>query len=216
MSFSRTSVIGAGRRGLMDRRSLLAGAGAVAAAAGLPSPARALDAGVAETFVSALAEELTELVTSGLSDAEQKVRFRDLFERYAAVPLVTRFVMGAAWRDMTDAQKARFQESLLEYVARTYVELLLDYEGQNITVSHSVDFGAKGVVVVSIARGAGVDGREVEWLVTDRTGAGPKLVDITALGISLLQTQRQEFAAMLEKTNGDIDAFLNDLDALGA
>ncbi|MEM1314209.1 MAG: ABC transporter substrate-binding protein [Pseudomonadota bacterium] len=199
----------------INRRGLMAGAAAFAAAAAVAPAARALEPGVAEAFVTELAEELTRLVTSGYSDAEQKVQFRALFERKAALPLVTRFVMGAAWREMSDAQKARFQESMLEYVARTYVELLLDYEGQTIEVSRSVDFGAKGVVVISIASGAEVDGREVEWLVTDRAGDGPKLVDITALGISLLQSQRQEFAAMLEKTGGDIDAFIDDLDQLG-
>ena len=113
---------------LLHRRGLLAGAGAALATAGLAPAAQALETSAAETFVSALAAELTQLVTSGLSDAQQKVEFRDLFERYAAVPLVTRFVMGAAWRDMSDAQKARFQESMLEYVARTYVDLLLDYD----------------------------------------------------------------------------------------
>lgn len=200
----------------INRRRLMAGAAAAASAAFLAPAARALEPSAAEAFVAQLVSELTGLVTSGYSDAEQKVRFRSLFERYAALPLVTRFVMGAAWRDMSDDQKARFQESMLEYVARTYVDLLLDYEGQSIEVSHSVDFGAKGVVVISIASGAGVDGREVEWLVTDRAGDGPKLVDITALGISLLQSQRQEFAAMLEKTGGDIDAFIMDLDQLGA
>lgn len=202
---------------LLPRRAVLAGAAAALAAAVLPRGARAeMDPAEAEAMITTMIEELTRLVTSGLSDAEQKVRFRDLFERYAAVPQITRFVIGAPWREMSDAQKARFQESLLDYVARTYVDLLLDYEGQTITVSGSIDFGRRGVVVTSIAKGPDFDDREVEWLVSDRGGTGPKLVDITALGISLLQTQRQEFAAMLDKTGGDVDAFLDDLDQLGA
>ncbi|MEO0682038.1 MAG: ABC transporter substrate-binding protein [Pseudomonadota bacterium] len=199
----------------LTRRAALGGLAAGLAATLPPGRALALESAEAETLISALVDELTTLVTSGLDDQQQKTRFRALFERYAAVPQITRFVMGAPWRDMSDAQKARFQESLLNYVASTYVDLLLDYEGQSIEVSGSLDFGARGIVVTSIANGPNVEGREVEWLVSDRGGDGPKLVDITALGISLLQTQRQEFAAMLEKTNGDVDAFIDDLDKIG-
>jgi phospholipid transport system substrate-binding protein len=141
----------------------------------------------------------------------QEAAFRDIFVRYSALPQITRFVMGVTWRDMSDAQKRRFEAAFIEYVGRVYGRLLSEYEGQTIEVRSSRDFGDRGVLVVSVGRGPRVDGSEVEWLVSDRAGDGPKLVDITAEGVSLLQTQRQEFGAMLERRNGDVDQFIDDL-----
>ncbi|MFO7856693.1 MAG: ABC transporter substrate-binding protein [Paracoccaceae bacterium] len=193
----------------IDRRrmlSLIVAAGA-ALTAGAP-PAAAIAPEEAERFVANIADELTELVQSELSPREQAERFREIFVRDAALEQIQRFVMGVAWRDMSDEQKSRFREAFLDYVANTYTDLLLDYEGQTLDVRDSSDFGDKGVLVFAKVSG---DGPVSEWLVSDRGGDGPKLVDITAEGVSLLRSQRQEFAAMLEKRNGDIDRFISDL-----
>jgi ABC-type transport system involved in resistance to organic solvents, auxiliary component len=82
-------------------------------------------------------------------------------------------------------------------------------------VTGSQDFGDKGVLVSAVVRVEGYEGTVSEWLVSDRGGDGPKLIDITAEGISLLRTQRQEFAAMLDKRNGDVDRFIEDLKTAG-
>ena len=200
----------------LRRRGLLAGMGALVAVGALGlRPAAALTPPEAEEFVSRLVAEMTELVQSGLPTSAQAERFRDIFVRYSALPQITRFVMGITWREMSDAQKDAFREAFLDYVGRVYAALLSDYEGQTIEVQRSQDFGDRGVLVTSIGRGPQVDGSAVEWLVSDRGGDGPKLVDITAEGISLLQTQRQEFGAMLERRNGDVDAFIADLRQAG-
>ena len=203
---------------IATRRMVLAGlAAAVAtgACAAASKPALALEPKEAEAFVGRLVAEMTELVQSGLPPEAQAERFRDIFVRYSALGQIVRFVMGVTWRDMSEAQKSAFEEAFLDYIGRTYVDLLQDYEGQTITVTGSKDFGDRGVLVISTGSGPRVNGSPVEWLVTDRAGNGPKLIDITAEGISLLQTQRQEFAAMLDRRNGDIDRFIADLRSAG-
>lgn len=199
----------------ITRRRLLSALAAGAACLAAPGRALALAPAEAERFVDRLVAELSTLVQSGAPKAEQEAGFRDLFERYAAVPQVTRFVMGIAWRDMTEAQRAAFGDAFLDYVARVYTRLLEDYQGETIVVTGSTDFGSKGVLVTSRGVGERVDQTPIEWLVSDRGGDGPRLVDITAEGVSLLQTQRQEFAAMLDKRNGDVDRFIEDLAKVG-
>lgn len=192
-----------------DRRAVLAAL--LGAGLGLPGRAHALGQPEAEAFVAELAAEMTSLVQSGRPVGEQAAAFRDIFVRYSALQQISRFVMGITWRDMSEAQKRAFETAFLDYVGRVYSQLLLEYEGQTIEVRNSRDFGDRGILVVSVGRGPQVDGTEIEWLVSDRAGDGPKLVDITAEGVSLLQTQRQEFAAMLDRRNGDIDQFIADL-----
>jgi phospholipid transport system substrate-binding protein len=52
----------------------------------------------------------------------------------------------------------------------------------------------------------------VEWLVSDRPGR-VVIADIVIEGVSLLVTQREEIAAMLEKRGGDVDKLISDLAA---
>ena len=188
--------------------ALLAGAAALPLA---PRPAAALSAGQAESFVKELIAEVTALLESGGAAQAQMAGFRRLFARRAATPQIVRFVMGVAWRDMSAPQQAAMQDAFLDYVARVYGDLLQEYKGQTIEVRKVQDFGRKGVLVISVAKGQGVEDVAVEWLVSDRAGNGPQLIDVTIEGLSMLQSQRQEFAAMLERRGGDVDRLIADL-----
>ncbi len=198
----------------MNRRDLLKHslAGALVAGLSLPSAAWAVEVSDARAFVEKVVGEVTQLLNSGKSPEAQRAEFSEIFRRNAAVPQITRFVMGQAWRDMSDAQKSKAENALVSYVGRVYAGLLNDYQGQTLEVTNAQDFGAKGVLVTSVAKGASVDDAKVEWQVSDR-GGPVQVVDVVAEGVSLLQTQRQEFAAMIDRRNGDLDQFLDDLAA---
>lgn len=199
--------------GPLPRRAVLALLASAAAVAAAPGRAAALTGGEAEDFVRQVVSEVVSLVESGKPLAQQKDGFRALFEKRAAVSSVVRFVMGATWRDMSGAQQSQMQDAFLDYVSRVYAELLSSYKGQSIELGQVQDFGKKGILVASTAKGEGVENVAVEWLVSDRGGQGPQLVDVIIEGLSMLQSQRQEFGAMLEKRGGDVDKLIADLKA---
>ncbi|MDF2233534.1 ABC transporter substrate-binding protein [Albimonas sp. CAU 1670] len=194
------------------KTTLAGGVAALAVSTLLPGAARALEVDQARSFIEKVVAEITTLIQSGKSADAQRAEFSEIFRRNAAVPQITRFVMGQTWRDMSDAQKAKAEDALVSYVGRVYAGLLSDYQGQTLEVVAAKDFGGKGVLVTSRAKGAKVDDSTVEWQVSDR-GGKVQVVDVVAEGVSLLQTQRQEFAAMIDKRNGDVDRFLDDLAA---
>lgn len=195
-----------------SRRSFLAAAGALAALSGIARPAFALSEPEAAEFVTQVVQEVEALLRSGEPAEAQAERFRVLFEKRAAVDQIARFVSGAAWRDMSESQQSAFREAFLVYVSRVYASLLSQYEEQTLTVGRSVDAGRKGIVVTSTASGPGLDKPvAVDWVVSDRGGAGAQLIDVSIEGISMLQSQRQEFAAKLEKRGGDVDKLIADM-----
>ncbi len=196
---------------ILDRRGLFGLAAGLVAGAALPAAAVALTVQEAETLVNRVIVEVRELIDSGAPVEQQAARFREVFEQSAATRQIARFVMGAAWRDMNPSQQDAFEDAFLDYVSRIYVNILADYKGETIAVSGSRDFGDKGVLVTSYVHRPGQEDTTVEWLVSDRGGDGPKLIDLVVEGVSLLQSQRQEFAAKLEKRNGDIDLLISDL-----
>lgn len=192
-----------------SRRGVIAlGAATVAA---LAVPARAASVDEAVTFVRGVVLELETLVKSGRPVTEQEVEFRRIFAARAASRQAARFVMGVTWRDMNDDQQKRLHEAFLDHVAYVYVDLLSEYKGQTIEVKDGQDFGKKGILVRSVAHGEAMEDVAVEWLASDRGGSGVQLVDIIIEGISLLQSQRQDFAARLEKRGGDVDLLIADL-----
>ena len=93
---------------------------------------------------------------------------------------------------------------------RSYTKSIGNYNGQTLVVTGAQDAGARGVLVSSALRAAGVQDVKLDWLVSDRSG-DLRIVDVVAEGVSLAITQREEFAAMVEARQGDIDRFIADL-----
>ena len=200
---------------LTRRMTLACALGALAATAAPFSAARAMEVDAAKSFAQSLVDEIAALPASGGAEARAR-GVSEIFSRRAAVPQITRFVMGQTWRDLSETQQARAQEAVVAYVGRAYVALAADgavaQGGGALEVQGAEDFGDKGVLVTVLNKAAGGQAASVEFQISDRSGE-PKLVDVIAEGVSLLQSQRQEFAAMLERRNGDVDRFLEDLAA---
>ncbi len=193
----------------LTRRAALAALAAAAAAA----PARALSPDEASGFVQAVVDEATRIVDAADATNLRVDEFLALFRRTAALGDIGRFTMGPAWRAMSESQRADFLAAFERYAARAYSSRLADVKGERMTVNGARDAGQRGVLVNSTLTQAGQAPIRVEWLVSDRGGA-PQIVDIIAEGISISITQREEFAAMLERRGGDIDRFIADLDGL--
>lgn len=191
MSFSRRSLLAAGLASL------------------LAAPAFALAADQAQGFVRGVVDKLTALVSRKAGpDA-----FIALVQDAADLDAIGRFTAGLGWRQMNDAQKARYAEAFRNYAARVYTARLTDYDGQTVTVTGAKDLGRRGVLVQSRFNHAGGKPLDVDWLVSDRSGA-TRLVDVIGAGVSVSTTLRSQFAAMQARRNGDMDAFIDDLKSL--
>lgn len=192
------------------RRAIAVTCGGVLALQGFR--AAALSTTEAESFVTGVIEELRKLINDGRDGAEGAAEFLALLERKSSLEAVGKFAIGRTWRDMSAPQQAAYQEAFRGYISRTYQNRFNEYNGEDIIVVGAIDAGAKGVLVKSRLTRPSAKPVEVEWLVSDRSGA-PLLSDVVFEGVSLAITLRETFGGMLEKRKGDIDAFIKDLGA---
>lgn len=189
------------RRGALG---LIAGASTAA----LAGPSWALNGAEAENFVTTVIADLRALVSRKASAEE----FLDLLDQKGAIPQVGKFAMARNWREMSGGQQDTYQAAFRGYISRTYAKRFSDYSGEDIIVTGSTDAGRKGVLVKSLLKRPNAQDTTVEWLVTDRLGP-PKVADIIFEGVSLSITLREVFGGMVDKRNGDIDLFIQDLNA---
>lgn len=168
----------------------------------------ALGVSEAEKFITAVIADLRSLVSRKASADE----FLSLLDQKGAIPQVGKFAMARNWRDMSGGQQDAYQAAFRGYISRTYAKRFADYRGEDIAVIGSTDAGSKGILVKSALKRAGQPDTTLEWLVTDRLGP-PKVADIIFEGISLSITLREVFGGMVDKRNGDIDRFIQDLNS---
>jgi phospholipid transport system substrate-binding protein len=189
----------------------LAAAGALLAPGG-PATAAATDRAVA--LVTTLAQELTQIVRSGRSEAQVIAAFEAILARYADMPAVAASVLGPPWRGASGAQRGAFVSAFQSYLARKYGKQFRDYRDAQIAVTGARDGGRAGVLVDTRVRRPGQADIAVGWQVSDRSGS-PRVVNLVIEGVSMLANERAEVGAMLDAQGGSIDGLIAQMRSMG-
>ena len=203
----------------LDRRRLLALA---LAAAAMPLGYNAALAGTpaarAEAVVGELAGEVWGLFRSGDLDPRTRLeRLTGLLQSKTDVALLSRLVLGQHWQRLTEAQQARYRELFGQVVLRNLAKRLDQYASgatgaldQHFRMTGSQAVGKQDVLVRSTVTTPAGDTVGVDWRLRN-AAEGPVIIDLIIEGISLLVSQRSEFAAVIERS--DMEGLLTELQA---
>ncbi len=157
----------------------------------------------AARFVKSLGDDAIEVLsTSEISAEQRKIRFRELLDQGFAINTIARFAIGRYWRAATPEQRREYLALFREFVLDTYARRLDGYAGETFEIIKSQPIDEKDTMVsTEIVRQNGPPIR-VDYRVRIRTD-GHKIVDIIVEGISLVVTQRAEFASVINRKGLD-------------
>jgi phospholipid transport system substrate-binding protein len=174
--------------------------------AGGPGAARAHDA---RSFIANLGNEAIQVLGPSVSPTQRVARFRQLFHEDFDVPGIGQFVLGRYWRTASPAEQQEFLRLFQEYIVQAYASRLGEYGGEPFRVTGSRPAGDETVVTSEIDRRNG-SRVQVDWYLVNRGGA-PKISDVYVGGVSMKVTQRDEFASVIQRNGGCVDALLAQL-----
>jgi phospholipid transport system substrate-binding protein len=191
----------------MTRRSVLTAAFVLMAAALAPAALAAADPAA---VINNLGNRALEVLGKSATPAQRAARFQELFREDFDVPGIARFVLGRYWKTATPEQQQEFVKLFEDYIALVYSAQLSAYSGETLKVTGSRP-GPEGAIVASeIVRPTGGSPVKVEWHLTDRNGTY-KINDVAVDGISMAVTQRSEFAAVIQRSGGQVQGLITQL-----
>jgi phospholipid transport system substrate-binding protein len=191
---------------MSSRRAFLGFAAALAAGIGVAPRTEAAASKEAESFISGLANEALRDLNDKLPELEIEKRFRALLDKNFDMPRISRFVLGRYWNGASDQEKQDFQRLFENYVVRAYSIRFSEYSGQTVKVTGSRSESADNTVVASqIVQPDGAPPVRVDWIVR-KDGDGFRIADVSVEGVSMVLTQKQEFAAVIERSGGGVAA----------
>jgi phospholipid transport system substrate-binding protein len=170
-----------------------------------PRPAAAEDP---RAFIGSLGERAIQVLAPSVSAAQRLDRFRELFSTEFDVPGIGRFVLGRYWRAATPQEQQEFLALFQEYVARAYSARLGSFGGEPFRVTGAHPNGAETVVNSEIIMASGPIG--LDWHLVDQ-GGRYKITDVYIAGVSMKVTQRDEFAAVIQRSGGQVAGLLSQL-----
>ena len=190
----------------MTRRLFLAITSLVIVSASLAagSNAVAADAGV---FMNELWGRTVEVLSNKVPRAERLARFRELYQQNFDGPGIARFVLGRYWRSASEQEQQEYLKLFQDYVVFVYGTRLSDFNGERFKVRGSRTDESGTIVSTDIISPKGDAPIKVDWrLITDH-GAF-KINDVIIEGISMLVTQRSEFASVIQRHGGQVGELL--------
>jgi phospholipid transport system substrate-binding protein len=172
---------------------------------------------VAEEVVRRLVDQMWQLLASGEIDSVDQGKLLSVLEEGTDLSLLGQLVLGRYWRQANPRQRTEYLRLFRRYMLQTFVQRLrqyvgsdLGFAGERFQIIASRPVGARDILVQSRVAPPSSQPLRVDWRLRERPGE-PVIIDLIVEGISLLVTQRSEFAAVLER--GGIDRLLSELQA---
>jgi phospholipid transport system substrate-binding protein len=158
-------------------------------------------------FMNQLLNRAIEVLNGKASLAERRERFRQLFHADFDAPAIARFVLGRYWRQASAAERKEFLKLFEDYVVYVYTARLSDFSGEAFKVRGSRADQDAFIASTDIFGPRAAAPLKVDWRLVSNDG-GYKIADVVVEGVSLMVTERSEFASVIERHGGQVDRLL--------
>lgn len=196
---------------MLSRRNLLAAGGLLAVVLCVGTPPRAAIAADARSLVQNLGNQATKVLNdTALSPGQRSGALRQLLVANFDLDGIGTLVLGRFGKRATEAQLREYRTLFVDYIVKAYSARLgqQSWESFTVTDTHQAEDGDTIVGSESTARGQPPS--HIEWRVHG-SGAGLRIVDVTVGGVSMVLTQRDDFASVIQNGNGGIAQLLQQL-----
>ncbi len=161
----------------------------------------------AKNFISSMGDRGINFLGNPSMSAEAKTaEFKSLLNESFDMNTIGRFAIGNNWKSATPAQQAEYTKLFNQMIVRVYSKRFSDYKGQKFEVKSSRPEGKDTMVTSFIIPPDGPQ-VQVDWRVRNK-GGSYKVVDIIVEGVSMSQTQRADFASVIQRGGGGIEPLL--------
>ena len=186
----------------MMRRSLLTGLFALFATASTASPP-VVNSADAVAFMNSLWDRAVEVLNNKSDPTVREVRFRELFHTDFDCPGIARFVLGRYWRAASEEEQREFVKLFEDYVVFVYTARLSNFGGEALKVRGSHIDGDGVVVSTDVISPGAASPMKIDWRLVTENGAY-KISDVIVEGVSMMVTQRSEFASVVQRNGGQV------------
>jgi phospholipid transport system substrate-binding protein len=191
----------------MTRRFLLTALSLLLASATMPVALNAAAAADASDFMNEMWNRAVPVLAKKVPPAERLARFRQLFQADFDGLAIARFVLGRYWRSASEEERQEFLKLFEDYVVYVYGTRLSDFSGETFRVRSSRTDRDGTIVSTDVFTPGAHAPIKVDWRLIAENG-GFKITDVIIEGISLMVTQRSEFASVIQRHGGQVGGLL--------
>lgn len=158
----------------------------------------------ARDFIDGVGKKVVAVLGDGsIPDSAKETQLQALFRESVDVDWIGRFVLGKYWRTASQEQQQRYLEHYSGFLIKSYTSKFKEYTGSETydILGSKTDDQGRTVVTMALVR-PGEPKVMVDYKLRKEEGA-LRVFDIVVEGVSLLNTQRSEFASVVSRKGLD-------------
>ena len=163
-------------------------------------------------FVQSTIDKASEILSSESSKDEKILQLRDIAKNTVDIRGIGFYSLGSYRKSLDSDQKKEYLEIFEQYFLKSFSSRLAEYSDPKIRVDSQEKLNEKYTMVSSTLL-AGDDKPEVkiDWRIVTKDPNNPLIIDVVIEGVSLAKVQKEEFNAIIQNNDGDINALFKNL-----
>ena len=163
-------------------------------------------------FVQQTVDEAAVALGQNISKELKIVKLKTIANKSVDIEGIALYSIGKRRKDLTDSQKEEYLEIFRKYFLKSFSSRLAQYSDPKIRVESEKYLNKKYTMVSSVLI-ATEDKPEVkiDWRVVTKDPDNPLIIDVIIEGVSLAKVQKEEFNAIIQNNDGDINALFKNL-----
>lgn len=166
-------------------------------------------------FIKSLSDRaISTLTDPDIDTEERRSQFRNLFREGFAVDGIARFALGRYWRSASKEEREEYLVLFEDVIVSTWADRFSLYSGQAFEVRDASNEPTNGPEKVALVSSLFFTNPttpvRIEWRVASQ-GDVIKIVDVKLEGISMANTQRDEFNSVIRNGGRNLSALLDQL-----
>jgi phospholipid transport system substrate-binding protein len=160
-----------------------------------------------DVFVQSTVNRASAILTKSISKEDKMNELKLIAKDTVDIRGIGLYTLGSFRKNLSENEKNEYLDLFENYFLKTFSSRLSEYTNPKIEVKDKKVLNKNYTIVNSLLVGTSERPEvKIDWRIYTKNADNPLIRDLIIEGLSLVRTQKEEFASILNSNNGDINA----------
>ena len=160
-----------------------------------------------DVFVQSTVNRASAILTKSISKEDKMNELKLIAKDTVDIRGIGLYTLGSFRKNLSENEKNEYSDLFENYFLKTFSSRLSEYTNPKIEVKDKKVLNKNYTIVNSLLVGTSERPEvKIDWRIYTKNADNPLIRDLIIEGLSLVRTQKEEFASILSSNNGDINS----------
>ena len=160
-----------------------------------------------DVFVQSTVNRASAILTKSISKEDKMNELKLIAKDTVDIRWIGLYTLGSFRKNLSENEKNEYLDLFENYFLKTFSSRLSEYTNPKIEVKDKKVLNKNYTIVNSVLVGTSERPEvKIDWRIYTKNADNPLIRDLIIEGLSLVRTQKEEFASILNSNNGDINS----------